>query len=509
MASSSPTIGLCLITMWLGWRLRLIIQYSQEFRRKRVTVVEYPSWLGRFVSRVRYLFKCPGILLQCYDSEYPIALPTPGPYFIHVSSKTHIEELSQAPEDTLSLHAFSKDLLQAKYTMDGIEFDDNMSENGAVHSRVLGVLLKIHLDDLQPSLRATISAATAQCLDAGSHLAHDWTEVNSFDFATRIVTHANAVVFFGAQLASDPAFIDVAMRYPNDLFLTAELLRFLPQSIRPYAARALKRSFSTPETLVAYLMPLVERRLEETHTGGGQQHRDLVQFFIDSSRRKGVWSAHRIVQVILGVWFASVHQPALTLVSILDDLHAQPEASRIIRDEISTMTDEHNVPVHVDQLPLLDSFLKESARLHPSDSITARRKAIKPFTFSDGTRLEKNDVVCISLEALMKDQRHYAHSQFFDAYRHMNTDSMTSQSRFSEPSQNFPLWGLGRHACPGRHYASRLLKLIVAHLISEYDIEMAGEGERQSRFFSWRTSILPSSACRIRIRKKAVSPGAN
>jgi cytochrome P450 len=330
--------------------------------------------------------------------------------------------------------------------MDGIEFDDNMSENGNIHVRILGVLLKSQLDYLQPSLHATISAATARCLDAGPHLTDHWTEINCFDFATRVVTHANAVVFFGAELASDPAFIDVAMRYPNDLFLTAELLRFLPKYIRPYAAKALKRSFNTTETLVAYLMPLVERRVAETHAGGGQQHRDLVQLFIDTTRRKGMWSAHRIVQVMLGVWFASVHQPALTLVNILDDLHAHPEVLRHIREEVSTMTDEDNLPAHLEQLPLLDSFLKESARVHPSDSITARRKAVKPFTFSDGTRLEKNDVVCIPMEALMKDQRHYAQSQSFDAYRHINVGPMTSQSRFSEPKPNFPLWGIGRHA---------------------------------------------------------------
>jgi cytochrome P450 len=321
--------------------------------------------------------------------------------------------------------------------MDGIEFDDNMSENGAVHVRVLGVVLKNHLDDLQSTIQAAITDASAESIDASSRI-DSWAEVDSFAFATQIVAQANAVVFFGSDLASNPAFINAAMEYPKELFLMAEMLRFLPQVLRPYAARAL-------ETLVAYLVPLVERRFEERHTTKSSQHRDLVQFFIESSQRKGMWSVQRIVQVILGVWFASVHQPALTLVSILEDLHSQPEVSRLIREEVFTVTDNNGVPTQVDKSPLLDSFLKESARLHPTDSITARRKAIKPFEFSDGTRLEKNDVVCISLEALMQDSKHYSQSRSFDAYRHMKSSSMTSQSRFSDPSPEFPLWGLGRH----------------------------------------------------------------
>ncbi|KAH8732405.1 cytochrome P450, partial [Phaeosphaeriaceae sp. PMI808] len=317
--------------------------------------------------------------------------------------------------------------------------------------------------------------ATAQYLNAGSHLAHQWTEVNSFDFATGIVTHANAVIFFGTELASDSAFINVAMRYPNGLFIMAELLRFLLESLRPLAAKALKKKFNSPEILVSDLMPLVQGRMDKVRAGTNQPHRDLVQFFIDSGRRKMMWSAHRIVQVILGVWFASVHQPALTMVSILEGLDAQLETLRCIRE------DGENTATHIDHLSLLDSFLKESARLHLSDSITARGEAIKPFTFNDSTRLEKNDAACIPLEALMQDGRHYADAQHFDAYRHMDKEAGTSRSRFSEPSLNFPLWGLGRHACPGRYYSARLLKLMVAHLVSEYDIEMAGQADRQAR----------------------------
>jgi cytochrome P450 len=328
--------------------------------------------------------------------------------------------------------------------MDGIEFDDNMNENGAIHMRVLGVVLKSHLDDLQSTIYAAITDATAESIDASSRI-DGWAEVDSFAFATQIVAQANAVVFFGSDLASNPAFINAAMEYPKELFLMAEMLRFLPQVLRPYAARALKTKFQSLETLVAYLVPLVERRFEERHTTKGSQHRDLVQFFIESSQRKGMWSVQRIVQVILGVWFASVHQPALTLVSILEDLHAQPEVVRLIREEVFAVTDNKGVPMHVDKSPLLDSFIKESARLHPTDSITARRKAIKPFEFSDGTILEKNDIVCISLEALMQDSKHYSQSRSFDAYRHMKSSSMTSQSRFSDPSPEFPLWGLGRH----------------------------------------------------------------
>jgi len=107
---------------------------------------------------------------------------------------------------------------------------------------------------------------------------------------------------------------------------------------------------------------------------------------IDSSPRSDPWSATRIVQVTLGLWFGSIHQPAMVIhsssqlclnltdhtpqaiVYALYDLCRHPEYIETLREEITQHSKENAAGEYYEHMPRLDSFLKESARFSPSDS---------------------------------------------------------------------------------------------------------------------------------------------
>jgi cytochrome P450 len=42
------------------------------------------------------------------------------------------------------------------------------------------------------------------------------------------------------------------------------------------------------------------------------------------------------------------------------------------------------------------------------------------------------------------------------------------------PSDHFLAWGHGRHACPGRFFAAHLMKIMLAHVLVNYDITAEG-----------------------------------
>jgi cytochrome P450 len=99
------------------------------------------------------------------------------------------------------------------------------------------------------------------------------------------------------------------------------------------------------------------------------------------------------------------------------------------------------------KLELLDSFLKESARLNTSESISLRRKAMQPFTFKDGTHIPAEDWVCVPQRPLLRDPAIYSAPDVFNPYRFMsrNTENQKS-SKFTDLSPDFPIWGLGKQA---------------------------------------------------------------
>ena len=56
---------------------------------------------------------------------------------------------------------------------------------------------------------------------------------------------------------------------------------------------------------------------------------------------------------------------------------------------------------------------------------------------------------------------------------------------------------------PGRYYAACVLKLVLGHILLEYDIKKIDGMERNARIFYWRSARVPRSDAVVLIRKRA------
>jgi hypothetical protein len=131
-------------------------------------------------------------------------------------------------------------------------------------------------------------------------------------------------------------------------------------------------------------------------------------------------------------------------------------------------------------LPLLDSFIKESARFSPLDNskhisksvpnqnsigadkcivASTRRKALQDFKFSDGLTIEKGKWVCTPAAAMMRDPKSWVDSHEFHGFRHVDSKTLQSleglgQFRSPQPekaseltdSRSWQTWGTGRNS---------------------------------------------------------------
>lgn len=331
--------------------------------------------------------------------------------------------------------------------MAGLEVKDQMSANGSLHSRVLHVVLRSNLVTLRPLLQQVISETFQSDYASGQMLADGWTNIRCFSMAKNVIRTTNSAMFFGMQLSSDPKFLEAAMQYPDDLLFASEVLRLIPSFLAPIAAPILMRRSRGAKVLVKHLTPMVEERLMSLASKTPQTKSvDCVQWIIDTNPRKNPWSAEKIVQVVLGLWFASVHQLAISVVYALVDLCDHGEYVEVLREELEKHSKLTDGDEDLESLPRLDSFLKESARLHPSDSISLRRKALRPYTFHDGTYIPAGDVVCVPLRAMMRDETNFPNAMTFDGFRFISKDGAGNTSKLADGDARFPLWGLGRRA---------------------------------------------------------------
>lgn len=115
------------------------------------------------------------------------------------------------------------------------------------------------------------------------------------------------------------------------------------------------------------------------------------------------------------------------------------------------------------EMPYLDSFVKETGRLNPGVngmsisrtageetnlrlSVTAPRAVMQTFTSPEGFQVPSGNWVAIPQVALMQDDRIWPRASKFEGFRFVDEETQTSKSRFTHPSYEFPFWGSIRGA---------------------------------------------------------------
>jgi cytochrome P450 len=63
-------------------------------------------------------------------------------------------------------------------------------------------------------------------------------------------------------------------------------------------------------------------------------------------------------------------------------------------------------------------------------------------------------------------------------------------------------WGYGTHVCPGRHFAVRTVKMVVATLLLDYDIRWDGEVHRKPDPTMIEGQFIPNLRQKVRIKRR-------
>ncbi|KAF9500594.1 cytochrome P450 [Pleurotus eryngii] len=130
----------------------------------------------------------------------------------------------------------------------------------------------------------------------------------------------------------------------------------------------------------------------------------------------------------------------------------------------------------------LDSFFKESQRLNGMGAMSLPRKVMVPFTFSDGTILPPGVIVAAAPTAIHYDESLYTNAAEFDGLRFSKTwENLVMQGKSDKieeerlrltSTHNYFSFEGGRHACPGRFFASTILKSMMVYVILNYDVKL-------------------------------------
>ncbi|TRX96846.1 hypothetical protein FHL15_002152 [Xylaria flabelliformis] len=410
-----------------------------------------------------YLLDGPGLIQQGFDRSNgaPYEIVAPDVRYVFVSSKEQVMELDRAPDTTLSLQAASKQMLQPIYTMHGFNWFDRRGTEGVGFVRAL----RVRHSPVYPTI-------------------------------VKLVVMSNAISFFGKELGTNEKFLISALDYVEETLMCAEIVKLLPKKLAPLIARRL----TCQKAIYDALIPIATERCEERERAK-LGHPVPKHWIMETAPRQKPWTPKRIVHELIAIWFGSVHALSTTITFAIQDLCLHPEYAKPLRDEAERMYAEFEKTGQ--GLPLLDSFLKESARLTPVESMSMRRAATQPFTFADGTKLAVGDWACTPVRAIMQSAEYYPSPLEFNGFRFARPDNLPSTgapgqnfnfvqpepSKLVDVSQAWHVWGMGRMACPGRYYAVAVMKVIMSQIIMNYNCHLVDPDA--SRWFTWRSTMLP------------------
>lgn len=111
--------------------------------------------------------------------------------------------------------------------------------------------------------------------------------------------------------------------------------------------------------------------------------------------------------------------------------------------------------------------------MHPT--VKLARLALQDWQLSDGTQIPKGTLLFQNELPMYQDANNYEHPEEFDPWRmhrRRQQDGEADKHQFVMTTAKHLHFGHGKHACPGRFFASNEIKVLMALITMRYDIRL-------------------------------------
>ncbi|KEQ78830.1 putative P450 monooxygenase [Aureobasidium pullulans EXF-150] len=495
---------------------RPLIQRRHHFWESQKWADSRPKrWSQRSCSKVSSISRSRYLLYEGYRMLTPFAIPQFNGDPVLILPPSYMKDIITRSDLDVSLPLVAEHNTAARYT------GDEYIVRNPVHVDLVKRQLNRHLKCLTADIADELTLGFLEQWGSGQY-----KSVPLYTSCMKIVSRGANRVFCGADLCRcrNPNFLEHSRRYTQNIFAAAALINLAPAWLRPmispFATYPASRQL---EYCKAIAVPLIETRLKAAH-GAFISQNDALQWLIEDCIKRGdaveldpVMLCRRLLRLNM----AAIHTTSISITNAILDLYTSPETTRFVgglREECERTLAAHGGVWNkegIDALVRTDSAIKESMRLRSFGLIGTNRIITNPCGLDlDGKiHIPFGVQVATPIDAIHRDATFYERPEVYDAFRF-------SQSRFanqvyhhgpdgSRPSQSTPdltttsdtflVFGHGRHACPGRFFASQEMKLMLAHVVLNYEVEIKGP-RPENRDIG--TASLPDNTVQIAVRPR-------
>ncbi|KAL4815278.1 cytochrome P450 [Aspergillus spinulosporus] len=463
----------------------------------------------RASTLVSYLFNANDILQEAYDTYLKhgktCRVPDKGLGTMILIPNRYMKWMLSQPPEVLSSYEAIVETVQARWTLGDTRYLTDKWHVGMIRA-ALRPLSKTGIIEFQEELESSMACVL------GNDRAN-WKTVNPTIAMKRIMLQATARYLVGFPLCADEQFLRWILLFIEGVTPVGELLRLTPRGLRSLVGRI----FSIPRLIViqklkAILRPHYDERLSFIHSGQSPEKgpQDFFQMMMRDlyERNSADLNLHFITINILVFGMAAAVQAYMLTPNVLYDIlesdaeyntiaELQEELLRVLGEPAQGQRwSQHEAK----QMTKLDSVLRESLRTNTLVSQTMPRKVmVDNLQTPDGFTLPRGATVALLARAVQTDPDIYPNPSKFIPFRHAVPDG----KRLAATGENFLAFGHAQYACPGRFIVSVELKMLVAHILRHYHIELPAEYGGKRPKAVWLTDLkLPPQHGVIRVKRR-------
>ena len=436
--------------------------------------------------------------------------------------RSHIKDVFHRPDSEVDGDAASSDIVQMRHTV-----SDPLIYRHKLHVPVVRKQFTRSLADITPLAANEIDRALRDVWGAQP----EWHSTELMPGMLRIIARTTSRILYGAELARNVDFVTHVIGYAESILQGGALVSLMPQLLRPAAGWIVRRTGGKHlQAALTCSLPLVQERLDKTRArrddppAAPSLPDDGLQWLIDESLKTSdvaLCAAPHLAHRLLVLSMLALDSTAFTTAKVLRDVFAHhdavvPALRAELQRELATAGGRWTKAA-IDGCALTDSALRESLRYSCFGLINFPRwvSAEEGVTLSDGTHLPPGVRVAAPMDAIHRDPALYPEPDVYDAFRFAapsaaGDDGKTTGQAASEEkdeghepltsttvSDKFLNFGYGRHTCPGRFFATTEIKLIIAHVLLQYDVKPVADGQYNQRFLEFNI-LKPEAKLEVR-----------
>jgi cytochrome P450 len=341
-----------------------------------------------------------------------------------------------------------------------------------------------------------------------------WTPVVTYQFLLNVFSRITARSLVGPELCDSKEWQEIILGFTNSAFKASHGVRarYHPWTrwMAKYFDADVKDVYRYRKRAGNLLRPILEARKAEYKTrarGDKGKHEDGIQWILDAYHSTGsTLTPDKLAQDEFIITIASIHSSAATALSILYDLMDRPESLAEVQEEISNVLKQYGTWTRqsLAALRIMDSFMKESQRVHTLQQLTLQRMAVEPFTFKDGLHLPAGTQLAMPNEMISLDPDLHENAETFDPKRFLRKREKIDPNKFhfASISDDMLPFGSGLHACPGRFLAQDVMKLMFIQLLTRYEFKYPEGVDSRPANTERHHNIMPNTGLSLLFKEK-------